>query len=50
MTGNKFVFIANFPPLWSCCVYDKWLACDRTVGQAEEGGADSTTHSRGLYA
>lgn len=43
------MYIASFPPLWSCCVCDKRAAYDRTVGgQSEEGGADRATHSSRL--
>lgn len=42
MTWYLFVFTATFPPLRSCCVCDKYAACDSVGGQSEEGGVDKT--------
>ncbi len=46
MTGCQFVFITSFPPLWSCCVYDKRVieqggGCQRRVELARRLRAGS---------
>lgn len=50
MIGYLFVFLPGFPPLWSCCVYDKWAAYDSAGGQSGEGGVNQTTESSRLQA